>query len=179
MTCNSWAYQQAYLSVNRAELSRYDALNVDDDELELASESLRAAWTVLGNADNAFTDADLAAMQTQYDELVESANYIQSRADQAPGGFNSDAYNSLQSQAGEAQFNAELARLQIQSAIENEQPGINAAYGSVLKAQTDLEVLLAGPNDYIRDRVNLQVEQALLDLSHTRQDYADTFLIAP
>ncbi len=173
------AYQQTYLQHNRAELSRYDTLNIDEDDLELASESLRAAWTGLGNADNSLTDADLAAMQTQYDELLETATYIQSRADQAPGGYNSDAYNTLQSQAGEAWFNAELARLQMQSAMENKQPGVNAAYGGVLKAQTDLEVLLAGPNDYIRDRVDLQVEQALLDLSHSRQDYADTFLIAP
>jgi HlyD family secretion protein len=172
-------YQQASLSVNRAELSRYDTLVTDDKELELASESLRAAWTGLGNADNAVTNADIDAMQVQYNELIESATFIQMRADQAPGGFNSDSYNTLQSQAGEAWFNAELARLQMESAVENEQPGLNAAYGSVLKAQTDLEVLLAGPNDYTLDRVNLQVDQALFDLSHSRQDYADTFLIAP
>lgn len=173
------AYQETYLSVNRAELSRYDALNIDDDELELASASLRAAWTGLGTADSAVTNADLDAMQIQYQELLETAGYIQSRADQAPGGFDSDSYNTLQSQAGEAWFNAELARLQMESSIENKQPGINAAYGNVLKAQTDLEVLLAGPNDYILDRVNLQVGQALLDRSHARQDYADTFLVAP
>jgi HlyD family secretion protein len=173
------SYQQAYLNVNRSELVRYDTLIVDDDELELASESLRAAWTGLGNADSAVTDADLVAMQTQYEELLETATYIQSRADQAPGGYESDAYNSLQSQAGEAWFNAELVRLQMDSAMESEQPGVNAAYGSVLKAQTDLEVLLAGPNDYTLDRVDLQVEQSILDLSHSRQDYAETFLIAP
>ena len=173
------AYQQAYLRVNRAELSRYDVLNIDEDELELASENLRAAWTGLGNADNAVTSADLDAMQIQYQELLEAAQSLQVRADQAPGGYNSDAYNTLQAQAGEAWFNAELARLQMQSALENEQPGVNAAYGNVLKAQTDLEVLLAGPSDYVRDRLNLQVEQALLDLSRSRQDYTDTFLIAP
>jgi len=173
------AYQQAYLQVNRAELSRYDTLTIDDNDLELASESLRAAWTGLGNADNSLTDADLAAMQTQYDELIETASYLQSRADQAPGGYFGDAYDTLQSQAGEAWFNAELVRLQMESSLENKQPGLNAAYGGVLKAQTDLERLLAGPDDYVRDRVDLQVEQTILDLSHARQDYADTFLVAP
>ena len=154
-------------------------MNIDEDDLELSSENLRAAWTALGNADNAVTDADIEAMQTQYQELLETANYIQSRADQAPGGFNSDTYNTLQSQAGEAWFNAELTQLQLQSMLENEQPGVNAAYGNVLKAQTELEQLLAGPNEYVRDRVNLQVEQSLLDLSHAREDYAETFLLAP
>ena len=173
------AYQQVYLNVNRAELSRYDTLNIDENDLQLASESLRAAWAGLGNADNSVTDADLAAMQVQYDELLETATYIQSRADQAPGGYFGDAYDTLQAQAGEAWFNAELTRLQMQSSVENKQPGVNAAYGGVLKAQTDLERMLAGPNDYVRDRVDLQVEQAVLDLSHARQDYADTFLIAP
>lgn len=173
------AYQQAYLSVNRAELSRYDALNIDEDDLEIASENLRAAWAGLGTADSSVTDADMAAMQAQYNELIEAAELIQSRADQAPGGYQSDAYNALQAQAGEAWFNAELARLQMESAVENEQPVVNAAYGSVLQAQAELEVLLAGPNEYIRDRVNLQVAQAELDKSHAKQDYADTYLIAP
>lgn len=173
------AYQQAFVNVNRAELIRYDTLVTDENELELASERLRAAWQGLGTADNAVTNADMAAMQTNYQELVEAAQAMQGRADQAPGGYQSDAYNSLQAQAGEAWFNAELARLQMESAIENEQPGLNAAYGGVLQAQADLERLLAGPNDYVRDRVNLQVDQALLDLSHASQDYADTYLVAP
>lgn len=173
------AYQQAYLNVNRAELMRYDTLNINEDDLEIASQNLRAAWTALGTADSAVTDADMAAMQANYNELLEAAQYVQSRADQAPGGYNSDAYNSLQAQAGEAWFNAELARLQMESAEENEQPGVNAAYGTVLQAQAELEQLLAGPNDYVRDRVNLQVDQSLLDLSHATQDYADTYLIAP
>lgn len=173
------AYQQAFINVNRAELIRYDTLVTDENELELASERLRAAWQGLGTADNAVTNADMAAMQTNYQELVEAAQAIQGRADQAPGGYQSDAYNSLQAQAGEAWFNAELARLQMESSIENEQPGLNAAYGGVLQAQADLERLLAGPNDYVRDRVNLQVDQALLDLSHASQDYADTYLVAP
>jgi len=172
-------YQQAYLNVNRAELTRFDTLEIDEDELEIASENLRVAWQALGNADSSVTDADMAAMQTQYTELIEAAEYIQSRADQAPGGYKSDAYNNLQAQAGEAWFNAELARLQMNSAVENEQPGVNAAYGNVLKAQADLERLLAGPNSYARDRVDLQLDQSLLDLSHAGQDYADTFLIAP
>lgn len=173
------AYQQAYLNVNRAELTRYDTLNIDEDELQIASENLRAAWTALGTADSAVTDADMAAMQANYNELIDAAQFIQGKADQAPGGYQSDAYNSLQAQAGEAWFNAELARLQMESAAENEQPGINAAYGTVLKAQADLEQLLAGPNDYIRDRVNLQVDQSLLDLSHATKNYADTYLVAP
>ena len=173
------AYQEAYLNVNRAELVRYDTLNIDENDLQIASDSLRAAWSALGTADSAVTDADMAAMQANYARLLVAAAEIQGKADQAPGGYQSDAYNSLQAQAGEASFNAELARLQMQSASENEQPGINAAYGSVLKAQADLERLLAGPNEYVQDRVNLQVDQSVLDLSHASKDYADTYLVAP
>ncbi len=173
------AYQQAYLNKNRAELTYFDTMNVDEDELEIASENLRAAWTGLGTADSAVTDADMAAMEIQYQELLQTAQEMQTNADQAPGGYFGDYYETLQSLAGEASFNAEIARLQMQSALENEQPGINAAYGGVLQAQANLEQLLAGPNDFTRQRLDLQMGQAVLDVSNARQDYADTFLVAP
>jgi len=173
------AYQQAALNENRAELTRYDTLNTDEDELVVASENLRAAWQALGTADSAVTEADIIAMETQYQELLDVAQTAQTNADQAPGGYFGDNYAPLQASAGEASFNAELARLQLESAIENEQPGINAAYGTVLSAQASLEQLLAGPNEYVRDRLDLQVNQARIDVSHAREDYANTFLVAP
>lgn len=173
------AYQQQVLNVNRAELTRYDTLNVDEDDLEVASENLRAAWQGLGTADSAVTDADLTAMQIQYERLLQTAQTAQTNADQAPGGYFSDNYDTLQAAAGEASFNAELARLQMIAAEENEQPGVNAAYGSVLSAQAALEQLLAGPNEYTLDRLNLQLNQAELDRSRALQDYEDTFLVAP
>lgn len=173
------AYQQAYLNINRAELAKYDLVTLDENELELASQSLQSAWTQLGNADNAVTDADLQAMNIQYQELLEQAQVMQVNADQAPGGYFGDNYDNLQAQAGEASFNAELARLQMESAMEREQPGINAAYANVINQQANLEVLLAGPNDYALRRADLQLEQAHLDMSHAQKDYADAFLIAP
>jgi HlyD family secretion protein len=173
------AYQQQVLNVNRAELTRYDTLNIDEDDLEVASENLRAAWQGLGTADSAVTDADLTAMQIQYERLLQTAQTAQTNADQAPGGYFSDNYDTLQAAAGEASFNAELARLQMIAAEENEQPGVNAAYGSVLSAQAALEQLLAGPNEYTLDRLNLQLNQAELDRSRALQDYEDTFLVAP
>lgn len=173
------AYQQQVLSLNRAELTQYDTMNIDEDELEIAAENLRAAWQGLGTADSAVTDADLAAMEIQYQELLSAAQTAQTNADQAPGGYFSENYDTLQAAAGEASFNAELARLQMIAAQENEQPGINAAYGGVVNAQAGLEQLLAGPNQYTRDRLNLQVNQAQVDLSHAREDYEDTFLVAP
>jgi len=173
------AYQQTVLNLNRAELTQYDTINIDEDELEVASENLRAAWQGLGTADSAVTDADMAAMEIQYQELLEAARVAQTNADQAPGGFFGDAYEPLQASAGEAAFNAELARLQMVAAMENEQPGVNAAYGGVLSAQASLEQLLAGPNEYVLDRLNLQVDQAKMDVEDALEDYANTFLIAP
>ncbi len=172
-------FQQQVLNFNRAELTRYDTLNIDEDELTIASESLRAAWQGLGTADSAVTDADMRAMEIQYQELLQAAQTAQTNADQAPGGFFGDNYAPLQAAAGEAAFNAELARLQMIASLENEQPGINAAYGSVLSAQASLEQLLAGPNEYTRDRLNLQVNQAERDVTDALEDYEATFLVAP
>lgn len=173
------AYQQSFYNVNRAELAQYDLVTVDNDELEVADANLQVAWTGVGNAANSISNEDIAAAETNYQELLEYAQYMQTQASQAPGGYFSDNYTNLSAQAGQASFEAEIARLQIDQMKEQRQPGVNAAYGRVLQAQAQLEQLMAGPNEFDLQRTNLQIEQANVNLNHALEDYANTYLIAP
>jgi len=173
------AYQQAALELNQRELEKYDLMQVDEDDLRLAEAQLRAAWTQLGNAANSIRDEDIAALEAQAAERQRESEYLLSQRDQAPGGWNGDGYQQLDARAGQASFQAELARLQADLLREQREPAQNIAYAQVLNAQSQLEVILAGPTDAQIRQADIEIAQAQSRLVRAEKDYNETYLLAP
>lgn len=172
-------YQQAALQLNQAELEMYDLVTVDDDEIRVAEANLQSAWIALGNAGNSITDADIAALEQQSAAFQQQAEYLYAQRDQAPGGYNGDAYAQLDAQAGAASLQAEIYARQAALMQEQRTPAQNAAYAQVLNAQSQLEVLLAGPTDAQIQQAQIEIDQANANLVRAEADYNDTFLVAP
>lgn len=172
-------YQQAALERNQAELEMYDLVTVDEDEIRVAEARLQSAWIALGNAGNSISDADIAALEQQADAARQQSEYLYEQRDQAPGGYNGDAYTQLNAQAGAASFQAEIAARQADILREQQTPALNAAYAQVLNAQSQLEVLLAGPTNAEVQQAQIEIDQAQANLVRVEADYNDTFLVAP
>jgi HlyD family secretion protein len=173
------AYEQAAMRVNDAEVNYFSLQTVDPDRIAIAEANLHAAWSSYGYVRNQLTDADLAAMESQFRRLRDEADYLELEASQAPGGVGSSAWESLTAEAGETSFNAEIARLQIvQAQNQNEASGWSA-FSSVIARQAELDQLLAGATEAELARAELSVTNAQTQLTFAQQDYEDTFLIAP
>lgn len=173
------AYQQAALELNQRELEKYDLMEISEDDLRVAEAQLRAAWTQLGNAANSIRDEDIAALETQAAESQREYEYLLAQRDQAPGGWNGDGYQQLDARAGQASFQAELARLQADLLRQQREPAQNIAYAQVLNAQSQLEVILAGPTDAQIRQADIEIAQAQSQLVRAETNYNETFLLAP
>lgn len=173
------AYQQAALELNRAELDLYDLQTVEADELALAEANVVSAWSSYNYNIGRITSDDLAAADLAYQNaLLEAENKAQ-QASQAPGGYESMNYQTLTASAGEASFNAEIARLQSER-LRAEQTAIrNSSWGGVITAEAELDLLLAGPTESELQLAQLDVEKAQIALDRAIQNYTDSFLVAP
>lgn len=172
-------YQQAALQLNQAELEMYDLQTVEDDEIRVAEAQLQSAWIAMGNANNSINDLDIAALEEQAALGREQAAYLLEQRNQAPGGYNGQAYARLDQQAGAASFQAEIAARQADLLREQRVPAQNAAYAQVLNAQSQLEVLLAGPTDAQIQQAQIEIDQSTANVARAEADYNDTFLVAP
>lgn len=173
------AYERAVLNLERAELDMDNVMQVDEDAVRRAEAQVDAAWGAYLNIANAVTEEDIRAAEESYQNALEYAQYVAARRDQAPGGYGGDIYNQLDAQAGEASFNAEIARLQLEQLRTQTAPGANAAYQNVLVAQSELERVKAGPTDVQIETAAIGIRQAESQLERAAADLERRTLTAP
>ncbi|MBZ0290873.1 MAG: efflux RND transporter periplasmic adaptor subunit, partial [Anaerolineae bacterium] len=82
-------------------------------------------------------------------------------------------------QVGQATFNAEIARLQLESLKNGNSGALNAAYARVIQAQRKLDQVKAGPTQAEVDKADIAIQQAQAELDQARIDLERTDLIAP
>ncbi len=173
------AYQRAALELNRAELALFDIQKIDDDALTIAEANVLSAWSSYNYSLGRVTDEDISAAEVEYQNALAFAEFTANEASRAPGGYGSQNHQELTADAGEASFNAEIARLQIERLKAQQNANANGSWGGVITAQAELDLLLAGPTADEITLAEIDVQMAQLEVDRTYQDYVDTHLVAP
>jgi HlyD family secretion protein len=174
------AYERARLGLQRAELELQDLLGpVDPADIRVAEAGVNSAWGAYATIQNAATEQDIQAAELRYQQArdaLEEAEYARVIAGNARSPRD---YTELEAQIGEASFNAEIARAQLDALRNGDPASLGAAYASVVRAQRELDQLLAGPTQAEIDTANVAIEQAQAALDQAQTAYNRTVLIAP
>lgn len=169
------AYEQAVLALEKAELAMQDLLEVDESQVRLAQAALDSAWGALNSINNAVSANDIEAARLNYEQALKRAEDLGNRFSSAPP----DQYELLRVQSAEAQAQADIARLQLESLQNRTAPQAGAAYARVLQAQQEVERVKAGPTQVQIDAAQAQITRAENELERARLAYERTTLYAP
>ena len=173
-------YAQAVLAVEAARLRVEDLRDgPDDSQVRVAQANLDSAWGQYNAISGAVRPEDLRAAELRVQQAETALTEAQQTRSTARGGQGEEAYLLLDAQVGQASFNLELARLQLESLRTGNQGGANSAYARVLQAQAELERVLAGPSELDIERAELGVQQALNTLMDAENALNRTQITAP
>ncbi len=168
--------EQARLAVEIAELNLASLESGPREaELRVAQANVNSAWAAFVELrDGSVPDEQVAAAELRYQQALAAYD----AAEQA----SRDALRSEASlaQVGQASFNAEIARLQLEQLRDGPpQPALNAAQAQVAQAQARLRQLEAGPRQAELDQAAVALRQAEIGLARAQQAFDDTVLRAP
>lgn len=174
------ALEQAELARDAAWVQREQVMQgATEGQIEIAQANIDAAEAALYAVSSAVTAEDIQAAELAYAAAQQALNdAIQARAT-APGGQSEEAYALLDARVGEASFNAETARLQLESVQTSGDGQTGAAYARVQQAEAELERVLAGPSQVEIDRADANVRQAELSVEQAQSALERTRLRAP
>lgn len=172
-------YNRTALAVQLAELQKQDLLEPSDDsDVKIAEANVTSAWGAYLGIQNAVTPEDIQAAELKYQQAQQTqtdAVYDRTHAD---GGQVDQVYQLLDAQVGEAAFNAEIARLQLESLKNGNSGALNAAYARVIQAQKELDRVKAGPTQADIDKADINIQQAQAQLDTAKKALERTDLIA-
>ncbi len=174
------AYERALLQLQKAELELQDLLSpVDEAEIRIAEANINSAWGSYASIQNAVSEEDLRAAELRYQQALDALEEAQHARVIAGNARSPRDYTILEARIGEASFNAEIARLQLEALRNGDPSQLHAAYARVVQAQRELDQLLAGPTQAEIDRATVAVEQAQAELQQAEIAYNRTILTAP
>ncbi len=174
------AYDRAVLNLRLAELQQQDVTKpVDESAIRIAEANLKSAQGAYLGIQNAVSPADLQAAELRYQQALDAIALAQKARTQANGGQVDEAYKLLDAQIGSASFNAEIARLQLESLKSGNSGALTAASGRILQAKRELERVKAGPTQAQIDQANIAVQQAQLQVDQAAKALSQMTLIAP
>jgi HlyD family secretion protein len=174
------AVQQAQLALRMAELQKQKLLaGPDEGQIRIAQANLRAAQSAAAAIANAVSPEEIRALELAYQQAQEAWNAATQARATAPGGQPEEAYLLLDARVGQASFNAEIARLQLEAARTGSPAATGAAYARVAQAQRELERLQAGPVQAEIDRADATIAQRRLELEAAERALERTILTAP
>lgn len=171
------AYSAALLSLEIVHLRYDDTAVVDEDEIRIAEAGVQAAWGAYQGVDDRVTDDDIRAAELRYQEA--QAALLAAEEARRVASIDSNGLALLDARIGEASFDLEIARLQLEELQTANQGELGAAYANVRRAQQNLEQVLAGASPYELERARVQIEQTLVDLEQAERDFNNTILVAP
>lgn len=171
---------RASLSLQLAELQKQDLLeSADDADVRIAEANVNSAWGAYLGIQNAVLPEDIQAAEIKYQQAQEAqADAVTDRVE-ADGGQVDQVYQLLDAQVGQAAFNAEIARLQLESLQNGNSGALNAAYARVIQAQKELERVKSGPTQVEIDNADIAIEQAQAALDQAQKSLDRTVLVAP
>lgn len=174
------AYDRAVLGLKLAELQRQNVVKpVDESDIRIAEANLKSAQGAYLGIQNAVAPSDLQAAALRYQQALDLKAQAQKARTDADGGQVDQYYQLLDAQVGAASFNAEIARLQLESLKGGNQGALNAAYARIVQAQKGLDQVKAGPTQAQIDQANIAVQQAQLQVDQASKVLNDMSLVAP
>lgn len=174
------ALEQAEIALRAAELQRDQLLaGPDEAQLRVAQANVQSAQGAVSAVLNAVSAQDLRAAELAYEQAQQAlADAVQARAT-APGGQPEAAYALLDARVGQASFNVEIARLQLEALREGRPAEVNAAYARLAQAQRELERLQAGPSPFELDRAEAAIAAARIERDQAQIALDRQRLVAP
>ncbi len=172
------ALQQAQLALQLRQLQK-DRLLAGPDEAQIAvvQANVSAAMGQVSSIQNAVSSDDLHAAQLAYEQA--QAAVASAQHDRAFGNGTQEQISLLDARIGEATFNAEIARLNLETLQNGSSAALNAAYARVAQAQAALDQLLAGASTAEISRADAAIAQAQVALDRAQAAENRTLLLAP
>ncbi len=171
-------YEQAQLALERANNALTDLLGpVDENDIRVAEANLASAQSAYNSAANTVSDADIQQAQLRYEQAQHSLEEKQ-RQRQVSGGLEEEQYTLLDAQIGEASFNVEIARLQLESLGSGNSGSLAEAGARIALRERELEQLLAGPSTAEITNAQITVQKAEARLRDAETALNRTMLVA-
>jgi HlyD family secretion protein len=171
-------YEQARLALEKANNSLTDLLGpVDENDIQVAEANVISAQGSYTSAANSVSEADIEQAQLRYDQALNTVEEKQ-RQRQVSGGMEPDQYTLLDAQIGEAAFNAEIARLQLEQLQSSNNGSLTEAGARIALRQRQLEQLLAGPKSSDISNAQTALQQAEAQLRNAETALNRTVLMA-
>jgi HlyD family secretion protein len=179
-TIEQIALDQAKQQLTLAQLQKEDATRPPDElDIKVAQANLNSAWGAYQSLQDAVTPEDIQAAELKYKQAQQNQDDALKERTTARLGFPPEYYAQLDARVGEASFNTEIARLQLESLRNRNKAQLNVAYARVVQAQKELEQAKAGPTQDAIDRANIAVEQAQAGVDQARLALDKTSLVSP
>jgi HlyD family secretion protein len=174
------AYEQAQIAQQMAALQLERLLEpVDEAAVRVAEANVNSAWGAYRSITEAVSDEDIRAAELRYQQAQTAVTDAQQTRANADADQSDETYTLLDAQVGQATFNAEIARLQLESLRSPNSAQANAAYARVLQAQAELARTQAGPAQADIDRAEVSVDQAAAQVDQARAALERMTLAAP
>jgi HlyD family secretion protein len=171
--------EQARVTLQMAELDLEDILLVDDDEIRRAEARVQAAKDTYGFTANQVTEQDIRAAEMRFNDAQRTIDAAYEAKIVGGGTMFEEGVTLLEAQIGEATFNAEVARLELEYLRTVNQPQLGAAAERIAEAEANLLAVLAGPTDFEIESAELAVQSRENDLAEAELAYERTLLRAP
>lgn len=174
------AYEQALLALELAQVQKDNLLaGPDEAQIRIAEANVQSAQGAINAIFNAISDEDIRAAELSYAQAQQALEDATQARATAPGGQPEEAYALLDARVGQASFNAEIARLQLEQLRSGSGPELNAAYARLAQAERELEQLQAGPTQAQLDRADLEITRAQIQVDEALAALEDLRLVAP
>ncbi len=174
------AYDEAVLNLERQEID-LDELEgpVDRDDIRLAEANVEAALGAYRGASFTANPAELEAAQLEIEKAQRDFDAAVERRIIGGEFDRQEQVDLADAQIGQASFNIEIARLQLEDLQTGDYAGANAAFLSFLQAEAQLEEVLAGPTDLEIEQQQVRVRQAEARLDSAETTLSKTQIRAP
>lgn len=174
------ALEQAQIGLQLAELQRERLLaGPDSARIAAAEANVQSAQGAALAVSGAVAPADIEAAELASQQAQQALTDAQTARSTAAGGQTEAAYALLDARVGQASFQAEIARLQLEELRGGRPADLGAAYARIAQAQAALDQLLAGPGDLELQQAESQVAQAQLEVDRAQMELDRMTLTAP
>lgn len=174
------ALAAAQLDYALALLRKEQIANPDNsDRVRIAEAQLQSAWGSYIGLQNAVAPGDLQAAELRYQQAIDAHTRAIEARTTAQGGQPEEAYLLLDAQVGQASFQMEIARLQLDSLQRGNSGQLGAAYARVIVAQRELDQAIAGPTNTDIERADIDIRRAELGVTNAQSDLDKMILVAP
>lgn len=171
------AYSRSVLNLEVAHLRFTDTREVDLDDVRVAEARVQAARSAYQAVDDLVTDDDVRAAELRYQQAEQAL--IAATQARRVASIDANGIALLDAQIGEASFNMEIARLQLEELRGSNRGELGAAAAGITQAEQELERVRAGATEFQLERAQINIADALTNVQQAEEDFYDTIIVAP